>query len=340
MKREKNTKKSILNRLPKAVFVLIASLFYNPSVSAENLENVITVSASGGDFTSVTSALNSISNATESNPYLIKVGPGTYSVRAQIRMKPFVTLRGSGRNLTFLTGRIRNSADSVLVSVGESLVSDLSIETIRNFNFPARAAVECLPNGPCGVLERINIRSEPHPSTPTPGVGVLLNQNDTTPILLLKDVNIVALKDQGESFGVSAIESSMRIENSRISGRTEAIQSFFGLGFSVIDSFLSGGIDFSSAFVVSSQVTISDSEFTRSGIFQFDIESVEDRILISNSFFGSVGSSDFFVDAPQIEVKGAGVTANTLNCSQNTVLDRDENRFLQLDERCNLDLTL
>jgi hypothetical protein len=49
------------------------------------LENVVTVSPSGGDFTSIQAAINSISDATLSNPYTILVGPGTYAEKITLK---------------------------------------------------------------------------------------------------------------------------------------------------------------------------------------------------------------------------------------------------------------
>jgi hypothetical protein len=62
---------------------------------------VVWVAASGGDFTSVVDALASITDASASNPYVIKVAPGTYEGR--VTLKSYVDIEGSGQGVTTLT---------------------------------------------------------------------------------------------------------------------------------------------------------------------------------------------------------------------------------------------
>ncbi|GAB7025552.1 right-handed parallel beta-helix repeat-containing protein [Geotalea toluenoxydans] len=67
--------------------------------------NVITVAKTGGDFTALLPALQSITDASETNPYIIKIMPGVYDLdlaAATIVVNPFVTIEGSGENATFL----------------------------------------------------------------------------------------------------------------------------------------------------------------------------------------------------------------------------------------------
>ena len=62
---------------------------------------VLVVAKSGGQFTSIQAALDSISNAAADRRYLVWVGPGVYAER--ITMKPWVDIEGAGPGTTVVT---------------------------------------------------------------------------------------------------------------------------------------------------------------------------------------------------------------------------------------------
>jgi hypothetical protein len=57
-------------------------------------QGLIVVAKSGGDFNTITAALNSITDASDSNRYLVWVAPGTYAER--VTMKSYVDIEGAG----------------------------------------------------------------------------------------------------------------------------------------------------------------------------------------------------------------------------------------------------
>jgi hypothetical protein len=61
---------------------------------------VVWVAQSGGQFTSVSAALASITDNGVAHPYVIKVAPGTYTESGGIDMKNYVDLEGSGQETT------------------------------------------------------------------------------------------------------------------------------------------------------------------------------------------------------------------------------------------------
>ena len=61
-------------------------------------QGVKVVAKSGGDYTTVSAALASITDAGDTNRYLVKVMPGVYS--EQVTMKPYVDIEGSGELTT------------------------------------------------------------------------------------------------------------------------------------------------------------------------------------------------------------------------------------------------
>lgn len=95
--------------------------------------NVIVVAKSNGDFTSVVAAMNSITNATSSNRYLVWVGAGTYTESDLVQVKEYVHLQGAGPNATIIestrsSGAPNSSAATVQLD-DNGRISDL---TVRN----------------------------------------------------------------------------------------------------------------------------------------------------------------------------------------------------------------
>ncbi len=106
-----------------------------PINSARKLAHVVTVSAQGGDFTDPVAAVNSISDAGPSNPYVVLIGPGIYTLTETLVMKEYVSVMGTGEQSTKLTGAIGGGsldANSALVSGADNAVlSDLTLENIN-----------------------------------------------------------------------------------------------------------------------------------------------------------------------------------------------------------------
>jgi hypothetical protein len=80
------------------------------TTAAGSYAGVLIVAKSGGDYTSVQSALDAIGTdlpaATESDPYLIWIAPGVY--QEAVTMKEWVDIQGSGEKVT----RIRKISDA------------------------------------------------------------------------------------------------------------------------------------------------------------------------------------------------------------------------------------
>jgi hypothetical protein len=90
--------------------------------------NVVIVAKSNGDFTSIQAAINSITSASASNPYLVWVGPGWYN--ETVTLKPYVHLQGAGQRVTFIQAAAPNGA--VLTLSSDTTVRDLSVSNIGN----------------------------------------------------------------------------------------------------------------------------------------------------------------------------------------------------------------
>jgi len=80
--------------------------------SGASYENMIVVASSGGDYTSVAAALDSISSPSASNRYLVWVAPGVYSETELLEVRAYVHLQGAGPNVTVVTSSRTNSVQN------------------------------------------------------------------------------------------------------------------------------------------------------------------------------------------------------------------------------------
>jgi hypothetical protein len=94
-------------------------------------ENVIVVAKSGGDYTSVADALDSTSDASADNRYLVWVAPGVYTETNLSQVRAYVHLQGAGPNATLVTSLRTNTSqtpDAATVQLDDlGRVSDLSV---------------------------------------------------------------------------------------------------------------------------------------------------------------------------------------------------------------------
>ena len=91
-------------------------------------QNLVIVAKSGGDFTSVQAAIDSITNAAANNPYLVWVAPGVYS--ELVIMKAYVHLQGAGQEATVITSSVSCSdppTDGTLKLASNTSLRDLTV---------------------------------------------------------------------------------------------------------------------------------------------------------------------------------------------------------------------
>ena len=124
-----------------SLFIAAPSYGANIVVGGDSatIGKIIVVSPQSTDTPSINgvsliNALNSIADASETNPYLLKLGPGIYDIQINsIQMKPFVDLEGSGEKVTTITGAI--TSGSAVPSAGTVIGSDhaeLRFLTVEN----------------------------------------------------------------------------------------------------------------------------------------------------------------------------------------------------------------
>jgi pectin methylesterase-like acyl-CoA thioesterase len=89
---------------------------------------IVTVAKSGGQFTTITAALNSITDNSAANRYLIRVAPGVYTEK--VTMKEYIDIEGSGIENTRITYPSSPTPDTGTV-VGANF-AELRFLTVEN----------------------------------------------------------------------------------------------------------------------------------------------------------------------------------------------------------------
>jgi hypothetical protein len=163
-------------------------------------QNVVIVAKSGGDYTTIQSAIDSISDASEGNPYLIWVAPGVYN--EAVMMKPHVHLQGSGQGATIITSDVSSPAipptQATLVLTDNVSLRDL---TVRNTGTGSYNVGMTASNGASNVLvSDIEARSHGSGGLDTNNVAIDLFGIGT--IVTLQNVNAIAKYGMFASIGL------------------------------------------------------------------------------------------------------------------------------------------
>jgi len=94
--------------------------------------SVVVVAKSGGDYTRIQEAVDSIDEATEDSPYLVWVAPGLYE--GAVTLKPYVHLQGAGQDTTIISSTVSSASDppttATIVLADETSLRDL---TVKNY---------------------------------------------------------------------------------------------------------------------------------------------------------------------------------------------------------------
>jgi len=130
-----------------------------PGVAASlAYQNLLVVSLSGGDYTSIQNAIDSIGDASASNPYMIWITPGVYT--ESVVMAPHIHLKGSGAATTITSDVSAAGAPpgiGTVMMASETTITDL---TIQNTTAAGYGACVVVPAGTTNVsMERLNVRA-------------------------------------------------------------------------------------------------------------------------------------------------------------------------------------
>ncbi|MFZ6030540.1 MAG: hypothetical protein ACOYYS_22770 [Chloroflexota bacterium] len=173
---------------------------------AGQYQNVKVVAKTGGDYTTITAALNSIGDASESNRYLVWVAPGQYE--EVVTMKPYVDIVGASRN----TARIFVDDTTTTAAVIAASHATLKSIGVENYGVGSRDAegVHC-----AGVVDFVisDVKSVAQNGNRNYGVYAI-NASE----VYITDSELVAIGTATNTYGVYGSGSTVRVVQSRLVG--------------------------------------------------------------------------------------------------------------------------
>lgn len=182
-----------LNATPYALF----------AGDVENYANVIVVAKSGGDFTDVQDALDSIVGASVDNRYLVYVAPGVYS--GMVTMKQYVDIAGAGRHLTKITHTGSSGINTgTVICADDATLRSLTVENTGG----ASRAIPIYCNGDAPRLTDLYITSSGGISG---NYGVYSRAAALTIEDVVIDVSVDATK-YGVNLGTAAVITLRNVE--------------------------------------------------------------------------------------------------------------------------------
>lgn len=123
------------------------------SAFQQKYAGVVVVAKSGGDYGTVQAAIDSITTASATNPYLVWVAPGVYT--ETVVMKPYVHVQGAGQDATVIGSTVSSAAWPPRATVALTRSTSLRDVTVRNLSTAAGTSYRAAVVGRAGVTETL-----------------------------------------------------------------------------------------------------------------------------------------------------------------------------------------
>jgi hypothetical protein len=250
-----------------------------PAGTMPHYANVIVVAKTGGDFDDPVAAVNSITDASAANPYLIKIYPGVFNVLDQtIKLKEYVDVEGSGENTTRIIGSVLIGNDGIINGASNSEVRNLTLENTGSQNNNWTTVVINGYLGPPQSLSMRDVTIINSVSTTAYAYGIV-NYNSTTKLYNVK-IKITNNSDVGEGI-INGSNGSLIAENISV----DIYSPRWGVGINNIGN---------SATISNSSINIlSDTNFAvDNGVA--DTVYISNTVIIRGSFRGNVKCAAMF----------------------------------------------
>ena len=254
--------------------------------------HVIVVAKSGGDYTTLASALGSITDNSATSTYLIWVAPGIYS-ESNVTMKPYVDIQGAGEDVTKIT-TVGSPAGQMIATLNGASNAELRYLTVENIGHNAFAVAmtnwgtsphlsHVTLTSSTGTNETIGMYSSNGASPTTDDVTILVtgapgtgNLNVgvecvscTNPVLNHADITVTALAGNYHSYPIYVNYSgslSVNNVNATVTGTTSDATGIYSNDTSIyvqssnIEAIANGGSNLGIYTATGSVVRVDDSK--------------------------------------------------------------------------------
>jgi hypothetical protein len=213
----------------------------------QHYDHVVVVAKSGGDFTTINAALESITDNGEFSRYLVWVAPGTYS--ETVVMKPYVSIQGAGAGATVLfsmAGSETFPPPATVVLTEYVTLRDVAVVVTGTGRYKIAIAVMDVAADTAEVSE---VRVQAFGDEFVYGIF----NDHAAPVIRDVSLNVSAVGQNVDAIGIYGYVSSPTIES------TMVIVNAAVYGFPVAHNAYAYGIwnDNSTAFIHSSVITVS-----------------------------------------------------------------------------------
>jgi hypothetical protein len=195
-----------------ATYATTATYVLNGGSGGVEWSHVVVVAKSGGDYTTVTDAMNAITPSS-TDRYLVLVMPGVYD--EQVELKEYVHLKGAGVKMTYIssaanTNNPNDDAATTMIVPANTQVSDLTVRNTSATNASVGMKVE---NGNSSTILN-NVKVEVITAGGTNRRGMNVSGGNGTPQFTHLHVEVDGATSQ--NWGVFVSASSPTVHDSKI----------------------------------------------------------------------------------------------------------------------------
>jgi len=202
-----------------AVTMLSSSSAFAAAWNVPTNERVVQKSntdTTGRIYGTIQAAINSITNASVTNPYVVKVMPGVYS--EVVTLKPFVTLEGSGAENTIITASNDDTVSPCTVGTvvmgNNSVIRNL---TVVNTKTSPVNAVALVFNNVIAKAENVSVQVGSDTTTGNIVNGICAS--GTSASVDLNNVSVDARFNGGQSNSIITSAANLKLNNSKLLSR-------------------------------------------------------------------------------------------------------------------------